>query len=78
MKGYKKGFSRYIDSKRKARDNVGLLQNWVIDLVKKVKEKAKIFKASFTLVFTGKKTSTSPKLLWPVVDFREGGLPTVE
>lgn len=36
-------------------EDVGLLQNWVIDLVIKVKEKAEMLKASFTLAITGNK-----------------------
>lgn len=44
------------------------------------KERAKIFKGPFTLVFTGKKTCTSPKLLCVAGSrlFGEGGLPTVD
>lgn len=43
------------------------------------KERAKIFKALFTLVFTGKKTCTSLKFLCVAGGrlFGEGGLPTV-
>lgn len=51
----KRASYRYIGSKRKTREDVGLLQNWAIDLVIKVKEKAEMLKASFTLAITGNK-----------------------
>lgn len=54
VKGSKNGFYKYISSKRKVRENVSLLLNGAGDLVTKDMEKAKVFNAFFTSVFTGK------------------------
>ena len=54
VKGKKKGFYRYINSKRKTSENVGPLLNGAVDLVTNDTEKAKVLSAAFTLVFTGK------------------------
>ncbi|XP_067145782.1 deuterosome assembly protein 1 [Apteryx mantelli] len=54
MKGNKKGFYRYISSKRKARENMDLLLNGNGDLVAKNIKKAKVLNAFFALVTTEK------------------------
>lgn len=54
VKGSKNGFCKYINSKRKVKENVSLLLNGARDLVTKDMEKAKVFNAFFTSVFTGK------------------------
>ena len=58
VKGKKKGFYKYINSKGKTIKNVGLLLNGVGQLVAKDIEKADVFKevfnAFFGLVFTDK------------------------
>lgn len=46
--GNKKNFFRYIISKRKARENMGLLLNGNGVLVTKDMEKAEVLNASFT------------------------------
>ena len=50
----KKSFSRYINSKRKMRENVGLLLNGERDLVTKDMEKTEVLNAFLASVFTGK------------------------
>lgn len=54
VKGNNNGFYKYINSKRKVREIVGLLLDGAGDLVTKDMEKAKVFNAFFTSVFTGK------------------------
>jgi len=54
VKDNKKGFFNYISSKRKARDNVGLLMNEVGVLVTEDTEKAELLNAAFASVFTAK------------------------
>ena len=54
VKGNKKGFYKYISSKRKARKNVVPLLNWHGDLVTKTMVQAEIFSAFFASIFTGK------------------------
>jgi len=54
VKGNKKGFYKYINSKRKSGENMSLLLNRTGDLVAKVTEKADVLNATFTSVFTGK------------------------
>ena len=54
MKSNKKGFYKYINSKRKTRKNVGLLLNGAGDLVTKDMEKAEVFNAFFASFFTDK------------------------
>jgi len=54
VKGNKKGFQKYINSKRKTRKNVGLLLNGAGDLVTKDMEKAEVFNAAFAIFFTDK------------------------
>jgi len=52
VKNNKKGFFKYISSKRKARDNVGPLLNEVGILVMEDAEKAELLNAFFTSVFS--------------------------
>ena len=54
MKGNKKIFCRHTSSKRKTRENVGLLLNRAGALVTKSMEKAQVLKGFFTSVFTDK------------------------
>ena len=54
MKGNKKGFYKYSSSKRKTRENVGLLLNGAGDTVAKDTEKAEVLKAFLASVSTGK------------------------
>lgn len=51
MKSTKKGFCKYVSSKRKTRENFSLLLNGMVDLVTKHMKKAEVF---FTLVFSDK------------------------
>ncbi|KAK4824189.1 LOW QUALITY PROTEIN: hypothetical protein QYF61_012005 [Mycteria americana] len=53
VKGIKKGFSKYISSKRKTREYVGLLLNGAGELVTKDMQKAKALNAFFASVFIG-------------------------
>lgn len=48
MKSNKKGFYRYVGSKRSTRDNVGAQMNGARDLMTKNMEKAEILKAAFS------------------------------
>ena len=50
----KKGFIKYISSKRKARDNVGPLLNEAGVLVTENAEKAELLNAFFASVFSAK------------------------
>ncbi|GAB0207863.1 hypothetical protein GRJ2_003252000 [Grus japonensis] len=54
VKDNKKGFFKYISSKRKTRENVGLLLNEVGALVTEDTEKAELLNAFFASVFTAK------------------------
>ncbi|GAB0204007.1 hypothetical protein GRJ2_002866300 [Grus japonensis] len=54
IKGNKKGFYTYISSKRKMRENVGLLLNGAGDLVTQDMEKTEVLNAAFASVFTSK------------------------
>ncbi|KAK4826439.1 hypothetical protein QYF61_009136, partial [Mycteria americana] len=54
VKGKVKSFSRYTNSKRKMRENVGPLLNGRRDLVTKDMEKAEVLNAFLASVFTGK------------------------
>jgi len=54
VKDNKKGFFKYITSKWKTRDNVGLLLNEVGDLVTEDTEKAELLNVFFTSVFSAK------------------------
>lgn len=53
VKGNKKCFYRYISSKRKSRENMGLLLNVAGGLMTKDMEKAKALHAPFGSIFTG-------------------------
>lgn len=54
VKGSNKGFYRYLNSKRKTRENVGPLLNGARELVINDMEKAKVLNAAFVSVFTSK------------------------
>ncbi|GAB0208273.1 mitochondrial enolase superfamily member 1 [Grus japonensis] len=54
VKDNKKGFFKYISSKRKTRENVGPLLNEVGALVTEDTEKAELLNAAFASVFTAK------------------------
>jgi len=54
VKNNKKGFFKYISSKRKARDNVGQLLNEAGVLVMKDAEKAELLNAFLASVFSAK------------------------
>ncbi|GAB0184184.1 hypothetical protein GRJ2_000884000 [Grus japonensis] len=54
VKDNEKGFFKYISSKRKTRENVGLLLNEVSALVMEDTEKAELLNAAFASVFTAK------------------------
>ena len=54
VKGNKKGFYKYLSNKRKIRERVGPLLNGGGNLVTDDMEKAEVFDAFFTLVFSGK------------------------
>ncbi|GAB0208090.1 mitochondrial enolase superfamily member 1 [Grus japonensis] len=54
VKDNKKGFFKYISSKRKTRENVGLLLNEVGALVTEDTEKVELLNAAFASVFTAK------------------------
>jgi len=54
VKSNRKDFYRYISSKGQIGENRDLLLNGAGDLVTKHMEKAKVLKAAFALVFTGK------------------------
>ncbi|PKU36828.1 rna-directed dna polymerase from mobile element jockey-like [Limosa lapponica baueri] len=54
VKDNKKGFFKYISSKRKIRENVGPLLNKVGALVMEDAEKAQLLNAFFASVFTAK------------------------
>jgi len=61
MKGNKEVFYRYINRKRKTKENVSLLLNGNGDLVAKDTEKAKVLTACFTSAFTGKTACQQPQ-----------------
>ncbi|GAB0185476.1 mitochondrial enolase superfamily member 1 [Grus japonensis] len=54
VKGNKKSFYRYINDKRKTRENVGPLQKDIGELVTQNMEKAEVFNPFFVSVFTAK------------------------
>lgn len=54
MKGNKKGLYKYINNRRKTRENVSLPLNGAGDLMTNGMEKTKILNAAFISVFTGK------------------------
>ena len=61
IKDYKKGFCKYVNSKRKTRENVGLLLNEVDALVTEDTEKAELLSTFFTSVIIAK---TAPWEFW--------------
>ncbi|PKU31482.1 rna-directed dna polymerase from mobile element jockey-like [Limosa lapponica baueri] len=62
-KDSKKGFFKYISSKRKTRENVNLLLNEVGALVMEDAEKAQLLNAFFASVFTAKAGPQEPQTL---------------
>ena len=54
VKGNRKGFYKYINSKRKTRENMDLLLNGAAELVANEMPKAKVLSAFFASVFTSK------------------------
>ncbi|PKU33936.1 glycerol kinase [Limosa lapponica baueri] len=63
VKDNKKGFFKYISSKRKTRENVSSLLNEVGALVTKDAEKAELMNAFFASVFTAKAGPQEPQTL---------------
>jgi len=79
IKDNKKGFFKYISSKRKTRENVGLLLNELGVLVTEDTEKVKFFSAFFASVFTAKAgPQTSQSLTIRDEACRKENLPLVE
>ncbi|GAB0207304.1 hypothetical protein GRJ2_003196000 [Grus japonensis] len=72
VKDKKKGFFKYISSKRKTRENVGLLLNEVGALVTEDTEKAESLNAFFASVFTAK---ASPQETQTLESWRRGEVP---
>lgn len=56
VQGNKKGFYRCISSRRKIKENLGLLLNGMGDYLTNI-EKTKIFNAAFASVFTDKSSN---------------------
>lgn len=54
IKDNKKGVCKYINNKRKRKDNIGLLLNEGRTLATEDVEKAELLNTAFALVFTGK------------------------
>ncbi|GAB0189277.1 mitochondrial enolase superfamily member 1 [Grus japonensis] len=72
VKDNKKGFFKYISSKRKTRENVGLLLNGVSALVTEETEKVELLKAFFASVFTAK---AGPQESQTLESWRTGEVP---
>uniref|UniRef100_A0A8B9PUS7 Immunoglobulin C1-set domain-containing protein n=1 Tax=Apteryx owenii TaxID=8824 RepID=A0A8B9PUS7_APTOW len=68
VKDNKKGFFKYIGSKRKTRENVGPLLNGVGALVTKDAEKAELLNAFFASVFTAEAKPQELKEDFPMVE----------
>lgn len=60
VKDNKKGICKYINNRRKRKDNMGLLLNEGGTLVTKDVEKAELLNATFAMVFTGKTSPQGP------------------
>ncbi|GAB0189098.1 mitochondrial enolase superfamily member 1 [Grus japonensis] len=76
VKDNKKSFYRYVSDKRKARENVGPLQNETGDLVTQNMEKAEVLNDFFASVFTGKCLSHTAQVT-EGRDWENAGPPTV-
>ncbi|GAB0209645.1 mitochondrial enolase superfamily member 1 [Grus japonensis] len=57
VKDNKKSFYSYVSDKRRTRENVGILQNYMGDLVTQDMEKAEVLNDFFASVFTSKRSS---------------------
>ncbi|KFV01476.1 hypothetical protein N340_10208, partial [Tauraco erythrolophus] len=57
IKGNKKGFYRYVNDKKRSRENVGPLRKETGDLATQDMEKAEVLNDFFASVFTGKSSS---------------------
>ncbi|KAK4823788.1 hypothetical protein QYF61_006510 [Mycteria americana] len=62
VKDNKKSFYRYVDDKRKTRENVGPLLSKMWELVTRNMEKAEVLNAFFTSVFTSKTSLQEPQV----------------
>jgi len=79
VKNNKKGFFKYISSKRKTRENVGLLLNEAGVLVTEDAEKAELLNAFFASVFSAKAGPQESQALGVREEaYREDDLPLVE
>jgi len=79
VRNNKKGFFKYINSKRKARDNVGPLPNEAGVLVKEDAEKAELLNAFFASVFSAKAGHQESQALEAREEaYREDDFPLVE
>jgi len=79
VRNNKKGCFNYISSKRKTRDNVGLLLNEVGVLVKEDAEKAELLNAFFASVFSAKAGAQESQALEAREEaYREDDFPLVE
>jgi len=79
VKNNRKGFFKYISSKRKARDNVGPLLNEAGVLVMEDAEKAELLNAAFASVFSAKTGPQESKVLEVREEaYKEDNFPLVE
>jgi len=79
VKNNKKGFLKYISSKRKTRDNVGWLPNELGALVTENAEKAELLNAFFVSVFTAKASPQESQVLEAREEaYREDDFPLVK
>ncbi|KFP56696.1 hypothetical protein N322_04880, partial [Cariama cristata] len=64
-KNNKKDFYRYVNQKRKVKENVPPLMSWAGELVVTDEEKAEVLSSSFASVFTGKLSSNTSEVDGP-------------
>ncbi|KFV15062.1 hypothetical protein N340_07525, partial [Tauraco erythrolophus] len=62
IKGNKKNFYRYVNDKKRSRENVGPLRKETGDLATRDMEKAEVLNDSFASVFTGKSSSCTAQV----------------